>query len=413
MAIGRNVGNPYLNVRYRENSVWGGWNKISAGLADNLSGNPNINVGTINSGAITSTGEIRSMGSSFVGMGASWDHFRIFHDGAAAYFDVGGAENGIVFRIDNTASGYPAPSYPEKMRLSAAGLLTITGGMIANNKVNINNGASGGGYPYMSSGSLTIGGNTNYGGGSSWNGTNAAGLLMECADNTEIAIHDVGNRVASLMYYASNNFTLGRDMGWGASSITMASTTIHNGEIQIKGSSVINFGSDQTKADGGRIGYGTYEANSLCIVGGSTTGERVVSMWDRLKMNGRITTTGTIVASDSITGTQHVNNFSTLFSTKIGGAYGIFFPVTRWLSNGSTFQISNTIKIFTNGGNSVETTGQFWGNSTSGIVGATSNWSNGMEISSEPFYSDGTFYWRFFNTNLTLFGGYGIYKFIG
>jgi hypothetical protein len=45
------------------------------------------------------------------------------------------------------------------------------------------------------------------------------------------------------------------------------------GEIQTTGSNVINFGYDQTKTDGatGRIGYGTYEANSLCIVGGSTS----------------------------------------------------------------------------------------------------------------------------------------------
>jgi hypothetical protein len=73
------------------------------------------------------------------------------------------------------------------------------------------------------------------------------------------------------------------------------STTVHSGEIQIKSSSVINFGSDQTKSGAaGRIGYGTYESNTLNIVGGSTSGERVVSMWDRLKMNGRITTTDTI-----------------------------------------------------------------------------------------------------------------------
>ena len=47
MAIGRNVANPYLNVRYRENGGWGGWNKIASGLADNLTGSPNISVGTI------------------------------------------------------------------------------------------------------------------------------------------------------------------------------------------------------------------------------------------------------------------------------------------------------------------------------------------------------------------------------
>ncbi len=58
----------------------------------------------------------------------------------------------------------------------------------------------------MQSGSFTIGGtNANYGGsvyaGGLWNGTNTAGPLMECADNTEIVVHDYKDRLASLMYY--------------------------------------------------------------------------------------------------------------------------------------------------------------------------------------------------------------------
>ncbi len=54
---------------------------------------------------------------------------------------------------------------------------------------------------YMQSGSLTKGGiNANYGGGNNWTG-NAAGLMMECLDNTEIAVHDSGHRLASLMYF--------------------------------------------------------------------------------------------------------------------------------------------------------------------------------------------------------------------
>ncbi len=42
---------------------------------------------------------------------------------------------------------------------------------------------------FMASGNLTIGGTTaNYGGGTLWNGGNAAGLMMECLDNTEICV---------------------------------------------------------------------------------------------------------------------------------------------------------------------------------------------------------------------------------
>jgi hypothetical protein len=54
----------------------------------------------------------------------------------------------------------------------------------------------------MQSGSLTIGGiNANHGGGNNWS-ANTAGLMMECADNTEIMIHYSGARLASFMYYA-------------------------------------------------------------------------------------------------------------------------------------------------------------------------------------------------------------------
>lgn len=72
---------------------------------------------------------------------------------------------------------------------------------------------------FMAKGSLTIGSITeNYGGFSSGWATNTAGLLMECLNNTEIAIHDSGQRVASFCYFqggSTNTFTIGRDMGWG------------------------------------------------------------------------------------------------------------------------------------------------------------------------------------------------------
>lgn len=92
------------------------------------------------------------------------------------------------------------------------GIATINGGSnfaVANN--------------YMQTGSLTIGDNTrNYGGGTSWS-SNTAGLLFECLDNTEIAVHDAGLRVASLMYYDGPNNTIfmGRDMGWAVSNVAV------------------------------------------------------------------------------------------------------------------------------------------------------------------------------------------------
>ena len=73
---------------------------------------------------------------------------------------------------------------------------------------------------YMQAGSLAIGDTLlNYGGGSSWN-TNTAGLIMECLNSTELAIHDAGDRVVSFMYYSGNRYTIGRDMGWGSIAST-------------------------------------------------------------------------------------------------------------------------------------------------------------------------------------------------
>ncbi len=70
----------------------------------------------------------------------------------------------------------------------------------------------------MRNGSLTLGSLTqSFGGGSGWN-DNTAGLLMETVADTEIAVHDSGTRLASIVRYesATNSLTLGRNMGWGA-----------------------------------------------------------------------------------------------------------------------------------------------------------------------------------------------------
>jgi hypothetical protein len=97
---------------------------------------------------------------------------------------------------------------------------------------------------FMASGSLTVGSiNANYGGGKSWN-PSTAGLLLEAKDNTEIAVHDSGTRVTSLMYYegsSANRITIGRDMGWGpikqvmfAGAITPAAGNSENAGIMFK-----------------------------------------------------------------------------------------------------------------------------------------------------------------------------------
>jgi len=94
--------------------------------------------------------------------------------------------------------------------------LDVQGDINSTGKINMGNYAVAQGH--MSSRTLTVGSTTsNYGGGNSWN-ANTAAILLECTDNTEIAAHDSGTRVSSLMYYegaSTNRITIGRDMGWG------------------------------------------------------------------------------------------------------------------------------------------------------------------------------------------------------
>ncbi len=114
----------------------------------------------------------------------------------------------------------------ERMRLTNNGILALNitnpnanGRLQVRGKVNFH-----AGNPfaivnnYMQDGSLTIGDqNLNYGGGVNYN-TNIAGLLLECADNTEIAVNDTGSRISSLIYFSGGGnyyHEYGRNMGWG------------------------------------------------------------------------------------------------------------------------------------------------------------------------------------------------------
>jgi hypothetical protein len=110
--------------------------------------------------------------------------------------------------------------------MTTTGNTTINGTQIVNGIANIH-GGSPSAVPtgYMSAGSLTIGDVAkNYGGGTTYWNSNTAGLLLECLDNTEIAVHDAGARVSSMMRYNANTLTLGRDMGWGVANTAIAGT---------------------------------------------------------------------------------------------------------------------------------------------------------------------------------------------
>jgi len=72
-------------------------------------------------------------------------------------------------------------------------------------------------------------------------------------------------------------------------SIHKYGITLTDGGINLNGANVINFGSDQSK-DGaaGRIGYGTWDVGSLCIVGGGSSPSRKITMWDNVMVDGNL-----------------------------------------------------------------------------------------------------------------------------
>jgi hypothetical protein len=175
--------------------------------------NNNVGIGTTNPNAnlhLHGNGASQNVRISFSdntsGI-ATTDGFCIGKDTAQVGYIYNNENNAISIGTNNT----------ERMRIYAGGAIGLqsTGYGIPNN--------------FMNGGSLAIG-NTgaNYGGGTgSWNANTegTAGLLMECADNTEIAIHDNATALHSFMRYTTNgNFTIGRDMGHGTANVNIAGT---------------------------------------------------------------------------------------------------------------------------------------------------------------------------------------------
>jgi hypothetical protein len=130
-----------------------------------------------------------------------------------------GAAGVVIDTANNVGIGITNPS----VRLDINGNVKIQASRVAiqSSGFAINNN-------YMGPDTLTIGNqDINYGGGQNWN-TNTAGLMFECRDHTEIAVHDSGNYVHSFMWYYQNAFTIGRNMGWGVPNVNIAGNLIVN-----------------------------------------------------------------------------------------------------------------------------------------------------------------------------------------
>ena len=126
---------------------------------------------------------------------------------------------------------------------------------------------------FMANGSLTIGDMLlNYGNGTNWN-TNTAGLLMECLNNTEIAIHDAGSRVISALQYlggTTSTIVLGRNMGWGE-----IGTILLNGNVGI-GTGVPN---SKLDVNGAITSSGAINANGNSLIFPETLSDYKIKLY--------------------------------------------------------------------------------------------------------------------------------------
>ena len=266
----------------RLNFYTGGTNRIminTAGQTD-FYGNVSVNDGV--GGTLTKFGSTAGYYGTFTGGTADNSPFLEFWANGSRRCYMGNAnttevqfasENGARFNF--LTAGISRFVISTNGSATFANNLATNGNFAANTSIaNINGGTNFAVLNnYMAAGSLTIGDPTkNYGGGSStWN-TNTAGLMMECLTNTEIAVHDAGDRVTSLMYYSGNTITLGRDMGWG-----VANTTIPSGAVftQKGGNSGANFFNIQGNDMGSSPYLGFYFNNTRRCYMGNTTATNV------------------------------------------------------------------------------------------------------------------------------------------
>ena len=206
----------------------------------------------------------------------------------------------------------------------------------------------------MATGSLTIGSIAkNFGGGSGWN-ANTAGLLLETLDDTEIAVHDSGVRVASVAYYQSapNTLKIGRDMGWGPLARVIVKGALDAGNSDLYFTKTDH---DHT-AFGNTPGYAAIENtanfNALMILGRAdvahpdipTTKVRMVKLWDYLEVNGDLAVNGNL----AVTGTIKSSKFKA--TTLMAARSGALPLSTVFTSSGGTLLLFASGSGFRNNG---------------------------------------------------------------
>jgi hypothetical protein len=190
-----------------------------------------------------------SWGSNLIGTYSSASSYIVNSATIGDFIIKGGSGSNLRLQTGSGSPGIIIDAYNNIVlnnSATCASSLTVNGVTILKNNTSIKGIAdihNGNKYAVlngrMQNGSLTIGdtllnyGNKYYSTPAGYDGpdwtTNTCGLLMECVDNTEIAVHrNSDNNVSSLLCYQGstiNTIFIGRDMGWGPSSLNIAGIT--------------------------------------------------------------------------------------------------------------------------------------------------------------------------------------------
>ena len=246
-------------------------------------------------------------------------------------------QHAVRFRVGNsTTQGFIFENSSESCLLSirSDGFSWLGGILnISDNQTNTFTGKNG----YMSTGSLIIGSTgKNYGGGNNFS-TNTAGFMMECADNTEIMIHDSNSRLASFMYYtgANNTFTIGRNAGWGISQVTIAGDINITNSCSLSASSSTSFYWNGTTSLLGRASaIGNYStsanvgdiilksANRLILQSGNGTYGIIIDTSNNVQMVGSLSVSGSISGNGSNLTSLNASNISSGVLSMSNGGIG-------------------------------------------------------------------------------------------
>ena len=220
-AVGRTETYPKLSVRRKENNVWSAWQGLTSEQAVSLTtGNKTISGNlTVNNITLSSTGKINCVDDNhYIQLNQTNDTLTLQEYGTIS-FNIGVAKVQRMY-INNAEVAIGA----NFKNFGIANIYSLNPYAVPNN--------------FMAIGSLTIGGTQiNYGEATGWSAS-TAGLMMECADYTEICIHDSRTRLASPMYYNGtlNQIYMGRDKGWGTTNTTISGNGYFSNALVVYGS---------------------------------------------------------------------------------------------------------------------------------------------------------------------------------